>query len=306
MTQQFVKIYGERLLNSTLWLECWQAKLVFIGMLAAADYEGFVDYPSVAALAHRLNLPISDVEKGLEVLCAADPNSRSKEEGGRRVMRVDAGWKLVNYEKYRESRSRKQVLAANRVAKFREKRTSVTCNDVTADLDLDSDKDLDLRKRPEKSARARPGPVERLPEPERGFTDRRMRSLFVAEFEAVQKTTPSLAGKHVGELHNQVTHTARLQGVDPEVLFVDSVRAWLGNPLGAREQQSPLACFQARWGSLTARGSPEAPTVAPDTIESLRAAAQDALLRDDIDAMKRFNARVKELQDEADKPTRRR
>jgi hypothetical protein len=99
---------------------------------------------------------------------------------------------------------------------------------------------------------ARPDPVDRVPEPEQGFNPRRMQVAFIAEYEAVQRSTPNMGGKHVGELHATVLRTAELQRVDPSELFVAKVRTWLSKPLSERERQSPYACFAQAWGSLTA------------------------------------------------------
>ncbi len=115
----FVKIYGTKLLDSTLWLECWQARLVFLGMLALADRHGVVDIPGERVLAKRINLPPEDVRVGLGVLMEPDPDSRSPEEGGRRVLPLETGWRIVNYEKYREFRTERQEKARLRAAKWR-------------------------------------------------------------------------------------------------------------------------------------------------------------------------------------------
>lgn len=124
MSGGFVKIYGTRLLNSTLWLECWQARLLFISMLSLADKEGVVDIPSIPVLAHAVNLKVKDVEIGLAVLEAVDGSSRTPDEGGRRVIRDEVGWVVVNYELYREMRTKDQEQARQRVAKWREKNKS--------------------------------------------------------------------------------------------------------------------------------------------------------------------------------------
>lgn len=107
---------------------------------------------------------------------------------------------------------------------------------------------------PEAPHTPRPAPVDRVPEPEQGFTARRMAVAFVAEYEAVQRSTPNMGGKHVGDLHATVLRTAELQRVEPSALFVATVRTWLSKPLTERERQSPYACFTQAWGGLTGAG----------------------------------------------------
>jgi hypothetical protein len=126
VSEGFVKLYGDRLLTSTLWLECWQARLVFVGMLAAADADGVVDMPSVRVLARQLNLSVEDTEVGLGVLEAPDSDSRTPDLEGRRVVREGNVWRIVNHRKYREVRTKAQVQAAKRVRKHRVARQGVT------------------------------------------------------------------------------------------------------------------------------------------------------------------------------------
>lgn len=126
MSTPLVKIYGDLLLNSTLWEESPEARLVFFGMLALADFDGAIQIPLVSTLARILNLPIRYVERGLAVLEAADPHSRSPVEEGRRVLRTHAGWKLTNHSKYRDVRTYAQVVAAAKRKDWRRKTKGLT------------------------------------------------------------------------------------------------------------------------------------------------------------------------------------
>jgi hypothetical protein len=133
MSNGFVKVYGGRLLSSSLWSECWQARLVFLSMLAAADKDGCVDAMGTRALARVINLSIEDTEIGLAVLESADPDSRDKAHEGRRVIRTDGGWLVLNRVKYRDLRSERQKQDAARQARLRARHVghSVTSRSVT-------------------------------------------------------------------------------------------------------------------------------------------------------------------------------
>ena len=122
MSDGFVKIYGSKLIASSLWDEAPEARLVFLSMLALADATGYVDVPNEKALARVLNLPQEWITKALAVLEAPDGGSRSPDFEGRRVLREDAGWRCVNYEKYREYRSVEQEKKRLKVAQWREKK----------------------------------------------------------------------------------------------------------------------------------------------------------------------------------------
>jgi len=147
----FVKIYGNKLITSSLWDARPEARLVFLGMLALADADGVVDIPNIRALSRILNLPTSYVEHGLEVLEAPDPGSRTPDDSGRRVVRDGTKWRMVNYEKYREFRTEKQEANRLRIEAWR-KRTPVTSNtrnsNVTpvtpeAEAEAEAEKDTD-------------------------------------------------------------------------------------------------------------------------------------------------------------------
>lgn len=130
----FVKIYGDKLITSSLWDEIPEARLVFMAMLAIADARGYVDIPNERALARVLNLPEDYVARALAVLMAPDRGSRSPDHEGMRLLRDGSGWRCVNYEKYREYRSPKQEATRQRVAKHRAR---VTRNDVTTEAEAD-------------------------------------------------------------------------------------------------------------------------------------------------------------------------
>lgn len=170
MSEPFVKIYGAKLLRSTLWLEAPEARLVFLGMLALADWQGYVEAPSGRVLAQALNLPVDYVQRALDVLEAPDPESRSPEHEGRRVLRVAGGWQLVNYQKYRETRSPKQIADADRQRRHREQRDkrdmSQRSQPVATDLRSENS---DLEEEKSRSAPAEPSLRDQIQELEKRY-----------------------------------------------------------------------------------------------------------------------------------------
>ena len=69
-------------------------------MLALADKRGIVE-GSVPGLADLCRVSVEECREGLEKLKAPDPDSRTKDQGGRRIVEVEGGWQLVNHAKYR-------------------------------------------------------------------------------------------------------------------------------------------------------------------------------------------------------------
>lgn len=105
----YAKVFAQ-IFDSSL-REKWQAWVVFVAMLALADSEDEVDM-TPQALAARTGLPGSVISEGIEFLERPDENSRSPEEGGRRIVRLDDhrpwGWRIVNRRKYRAIRDQSE------------------------------------------------------------------------------------------------------------------------------------------------------------------------------------------------------
>lgn len=110
----FTKLYGQRLLRSSVWMEPVEVRVLWLFFLAAADKNGYVDIPNTTVLAHLANMPLEATERALAVLEAPDPGSRSKEHEGRRLVREESGWTLVTHSKYREIQTPRQLADAER------------------------------------------------------------------------------------------------------------------------------------------------------------------------------------------------
>lgn len=93
--------------------------LVFTNLLAHADQWGVVDiHPR--AIAEEVGLTRDEVQAAIDELEAPDIESRSPDEGGRRIIRMDDhrawGWQIVNYIKYRSIRNEDDRREQNRIA----------------------------------------------------------------------------------------------------------------------------------------------------------------------------------------------
>ena len=98
--------------------------LVFSNMIAHADKDGYVD-KHWRAIAEECGLSVEQVKAACQKLEAPDPESRSAEADGARIIRIDNhrawGWKITNYAKYRAIRSEEDRRIQNREAKRRER-----------------------------------------------------------------------------------------------------------------------------------------------------------------------------------------
>jgi hypothetical protein len=302
MSDGYTKIYGDRLRNSSLWLECWQARLVFIEMLAIADRHGYVTTPSVRVLANALNLSVADVEAGLAVLESPDADSRTDVEQGRRVLRKQGGFFIVNYAYYREFRTERQEQERRRMAekragspasddpwsdanKFAENANKLqTTQHVAPPEDGDGSESEDFSSEGESA--------------ERGWTAERQVSAFRSAFERTQRTIPSMGGRFVGSFYRDVLRTAELQSADPAALFAKTLDGWLTAGLSEAARRAPYACFQQAWGDLTSKAAAAPPggAQAGDSPKALRGRAAKAVADGDHALAGQLMAKAKEIE----------
>lgn len=100
--------------------------LVFTNLLAHCDRLGVSDiHPK--SISEEVGLPLERVQVALDSLEGIDPESRSPENEGRRISRLDEhrawGWNVTNYAKYRAIKNEDDRREQNRLAqkKWREK-----------------------------------------------------------------------------------------------------------------------------------------------------------------------------------------
>lgn len=99
----FVKLDCD-ILDSSIMLEDSDTFKAFIIFLASCNSEGIADVPA-ASIVMRCKVSPSRAMEILKILSSPDVLSKSKKEGGRRIIPYgDSGhhWKVVNYKKYRD------------------------------------------------------------------------------------------------------------------------------------------------------------------------------------------------------------
>lgn len=96
----WTKLYAS-ILDSSVWFESKETKILWLTMLAKKDENGFVR-GNVKSLAAQAVLTVEECEGALKVLESPDKDSRTKESQGRRIKRVDGGWNVVNHFLYRD------------------------------------------------------------------------------------------------------------------------------------------------------------------------------------------------------------
>jgi hypothetical protein len=134
---QFTKLF-QSILDSTIWQEPSETKVLWITMLAMADRNGEVQ-ASIPGLARRAGVTMQQCETALQCLLSPDKYSRTPAHDGRRISAVDGGWQLLNHAKYRALLSAEERREYNRKkqAEYRANKavsasvidTSMTVND---------------------------------------------------------------------------------------------------------------------------------------------------------------------------------
>jgi len=117
----YTKLFNS-IVTSTIWSEDDKTRIVWITMLAIADKNGEVQ-GSVPGLARIAGVPVEDCRIAIGKFLSPDPDSRTKDDEGRRIEEIDGGWSLLNHQKYREmaSKDEQREAEAKRKARYRDK-----------------------------------------------------------------------------------------------------------------------------------------------------------------------------------------
>jgi len=95
----------------------WQAIITFQQMIVLADIDGVLDR-APEWLSATTSIPLDIITEGIKILQSPDPQSRTPDEEGRRIVLLDParswGWRIVNHKKYRVLRNAEDRRAYHR------------------------------------------------------------------------------------------------------------------------------------------------------------------------------------------------
>ena len=109
----FTKLFSS-IVTSSIWCEDDKTRLVWVTMLALADKNGVVE-ASIPGLSNAARVPLDDTRRAIVTLMSPDPDSRTRDYGGRRIKECDGGWLLLNHAKYRQKLSKEDRADYQRV-----------------------------------------------------------------------------------------------------------------------------------------------------------------------------------------------
>lgn len=177
----YTKLFNS-ILTSTIWTEDDRTRIVWITLLALADKNGEVQ-ASVPGLARVAGVPVEDCRSAIIKFLSPDPDSRTKDDEGRRIEEIDGGWSLLNHAKYRDLASKEDSIRKNaeRQARYRDsaKRNGkvTACNgkvtqgrdiadsetDSETDSDADANAEVEEERKSPTSHRSKADEIESLP-----------------------------------------------------------------------------------------------------------------------------------------------
>lgn len=145
----YTKLFNS-IVTSTIWTEDDKTRILWITMLAMSDQHGEV-HASIPGLARIAGISTESAEIAIEKFMSPDPYSRTPDNEGRRITKIDGGWEILNHRKYRVMASKEDAKAANsaRVKRHRDRNANVmVCNGcVMVERDIaDTDTDIVLPK----------------------------------------------------------------------------------------------------------------------------------------------------------------
>lgn len=118
----------------------WPTLPVWLTLLPLADRHGRIDM-TLQAISARSGWPIDLLRQAIDELMQPDPDSRSSDHEGRRLIPLDNsrnwGWIVVNHAKYAEkarlrSKSQAEVESGKNAARLSERRPPMTAGDRRA------------------------------------------------------------------------------------------------------------------------------------------------------------------------------
>lgn len=117
----YTKLF-HRIITSSIWDEPNSTRIVWITMLAMSNQDGYVGstFKSLCLLSRTTE---DECRAAINTFLSPDKDSRSPEHDGRRIEQIDGGWRILNYEKYRNAVSDdpNAIRTRERVKRFRDK-----------------------------------------------------------------------------------------------------------------------------------------------------------------------------------------
>lgn len=110
----------QQIIGSSIWEAPDHVRIAWITLLAVCNKEGVASV-TTSGLARLANISAEHAENAIAVLSGPDPDTLTQANEGRRIARCEDGWKLLNFQKYRD-KAKKAALREYNAAKQAEYR----------------------------------------------------------------------------------------------------------------------------------------------------------------------------------------
>ena len=119
--ESYAKLY-QRILDSSVWKQPSDIRIVWITLLALKDENGCV-FGGEGWLADRARVGDEVCHRALKIFKAPDKRSRTVTNDGRKIEDIEGGWRILNHHLYRDGiedmREKWRRQKANQRAKYR-------------------------------------------------------------------------------------------------------------------------------------------------------------------------------------------
>lgn len=112
MRHQYTPVFRE-FTTSSKWAEKPATRCVWLWLMLHADPEGFVP-GTIPGLAVAANVSLAEAREAIEKFMAPDPDSNTPDNEGRSLEKVPHGWRILNFEYWRELAKREAEKARKR------------------------------------------------------------------------------------------------------------------------------------------------------------------------------------------------
>jgi len=120
----------------------------WIILLATCKEDG-ISRISEVFLCSIMKKDLNEIQRCLKVLESPDSNSRSKNDDGKRIIRIDGGFKIINYQRYRENTPTDYLREKQR--KYRYKKDGIDTVEIpSASLLVSSSKEEEVQEKGKK------------------------------------------------------------------------------------------------------------------------------------------------------------
>lgn len=112
-----------KILDSSIWLESKETRIVWFTLLAAMDQNGYAHFSAIENLALRARVTVEEATEAVRILMSPDPQSANPAHEGRRIERVPGGFIVLNAAEHRKIASLEMMREQTklRVQRWREK-----------------------------------------------------------------------------------------------------------------------------------------------------------------------------------------